>query len=275
MALGCKDTDFGFGADGGENAFEHNTLAFATSTGDEENPNGAWSTLIFRKLLENQTFKNDFINRFADMLNTTYRPVRVNTIIDQMKAKIKNEVLEHGKRWGSFYSLDSWEENINVMANFATNRPQHQRQHIIQKFRIPGEVTATIKVDNSDYGFIKINTIAINSETPGVDENPYPWQGIYFKNIPIKLKAIAMEGYKFSRWSGASNQTEEEITLTPASSFEITAHFVLDDNPKIPIYFWTLDNSIENNMPLTNVLSSFEVLGKGSLNFSSCLKVIL
>lgn len=267
-----KDTDFGFGADGGENAFQHNTLAFATSTGDEENPNGSWSTLIFRKLLENESFKNDFINRYADMLNTTYLPARVTAIIDEMKDKIKNEILEHGKRWGSFNSIDSWEENINTMTNFAAYRPEIQRQHITQKFRILGEMTATLKVSDSNNGYIKINTIAINSKTPGVEEEPYPWTGIYFKNIPVKLKAIPLEGYKFSHWSGASNQTEDEITLITTSSFEITAHFVPDDNPKIPIYFWTIDTSIENNFPLTSILSSYEILGKGVLNFQSSLE---
>jgi hypothetical protein len=85
-----KDTDFGFGAEGGEFAYLHNTLAFATSTGGDEFTNPEWSTLILRKLLDNSTFKNDFINRFADLMNTTYLPSRLEMIIDTMKSGIEN-----------------------------------------------------------------------------------------------------------------------------------------------------------------------------------------
>ena len=38
---------------------DHNSLADATAT-NGTSPNPPWSTLILRKLLENNTFKNDF-----------------------------------------------------------------------------------------------------------------------------------------------------------------------------------------------------------------------
>ena len=40
----------------------YNSLADATATNGPSAPNPAWSTLILRKLLENNTFKIDFIN---------------------------------------------------------------------------------------------------------------------------------------------------------------------------------------------------------------------
>lgn len=186
-----KDTDFGFGADGGTEAYLHNTLVFATSTGGDENTNPEWSTLILRKLLENVYFKNNFINRFADMMNTAYKPERVVSIINEMKSGIEHEILEHGHRWSSIMSLEQWNDNIDVMVQFAQNRTEQQRNHIRGKFNIEENITAVLNVSDESHGYIKINTIDITSITPGISENPYPWNGIYFKNIPITVKAIA------------------------------------------------------------------------------------
>jgi hypothetical protein len=50
--------------------YDSNTLATMTTIGDDDDINPAWSTWYFRKLLTNAEFKNYFINRFADLLNT-------------------------------------------------------------------------------------------------------------------------------------------------------------------------------------------------------------
>ena len=66
------DTDWGFGVNaygngGNQYGYEYNTLEFATSPTQTPNhhANPPWSTLLLRKLLENDEFKYDFINRFA------------------------------------------------------------------------------------------------------------------------------------------------------------------------------------------------------------------
>ena len=69
------DTDYGF-------AFpkwmaEHqkfNTLDFALETNGPGWPNPPWSTFLFRKLMENNSFKHRFINIYSDYLNTIFLP---------------------------------------------------------------------------------------------------------------------------------------------------------------------------------------------------------
>lgn len=268
-----KDTDFGFGADGGPQSYEHNTLAFATAVGGDVNSNPEWSTLILRKLLENNSFKNNFINRFADLLNTTYLPERVIDIINEMKNGVEDEIVEHGQRWNSIYSLQFWNSNIDVMIEFSNQRPAHQRNHILQKFSINSTINATLDVSSAEHGSIKINTIEIKDGTPGIVGNPYPWTGIYFESIPVKLTAIASPGYTFSHWSGASNSTEEQIIITPSTDFSIQAHFIEGGvTPQSEtIYFWMMDNNIVNDTPLQSIDATFEESGTASLVFNSCL----
>jgi len=254
----------------------HNTLAFATATGGPDYPNPEWSTLILRRLLENNEFKLNFINRFADLLNTYFLPSRVNAMIDIFKNKINPEIAEHQARWKPFYDVETWNDySIQSIRDFANTRPNNQRAHIRGKFGISGDINATLNVDDVAHGFIKMNTVEINSSTPGVAANPYPWTGIYFKNIPVTMKAIALPGFVFSHWSGASTSTSAEITLTTAADFSVTAHFVTagSGGEEVPIYYWVFDSSLENNTPLTSVNTTYNVnvLPQGVLNYQSCL----
>src|SRR5690606_17582644 len=243
--------------------------AFATSTGGDPISNPEWSTFLLRSMLANDSFKTYFINRFADLINTAYLPNRVNTVIDQMKAEIEPEIEEHWQRWNNISSLGNWQAQIDVMTDFATNRPDFQRDHIRAKFNIAQNVTATLDC-NDQHGFIKMNTIDITASTPGVTENPYPWSGVYFSGIPVTLKAFALPGYTFSHWSGASNSTDAEVTLTPDADFSITAHFVESaTTDRVPVYFWMIDSSVVNDTPLLSLDASYEASNQASLEFQS------
>ena len=65
------DTDFGFGIWNASN-FANNTLAFALAPNGPGWPNPPWSTLMLRRLTTNEEFVEDFVNRFATHLGTTF-----------------------------------------------------------------------------------------------------------------------------------------------------------------------------------------------------------
>lgn len=266
-----KDTDAGFGLMLDIN--DHNTLDFATAVGGTEWPNPEWSTLILRRLLENEAFELSFTNRFADMMNTFFLPERVVGLSNQFAAVIEPEIAQQYNRWAAPYSFAWWLESQNLVETFAMDRPIFQREHIRTKFGISNDIEATLDVNDDTNGYVKINTINITSDTPGVAANPYPWTGIYFHNIPVTLTAIPFEGYVFSHWSGDISSTEAQITYTPTGNFSVTANFILSDEPasEEPIYFWMIDNNITNDTPLTSINSTFEILNDGILSYQSCL----
>ena len=267
-----NDLDDGFG--NYPEGSDHNTLAFATATGIFDYPNPEWATLVLRRLLENEGFKLNFINRFADLLNTHFLESRVAGQINMYKTRLQPEIQEHIDRWKSPEDVESWEDySVQSMIDFGNTRPDNQRQHIREKFGISGDITATLSVDDMTRGYIKMNTVEINNSTPGVSANPYPWTGIYFKNIPVTLKAIPLPGYVFSHWSGASDSLTDEITITTADNFSVTAHFISSEEPgtEEPIYFWVFDGTVANNIPLTSLNSTFEVPTEGVLAYQSCL----
>ncbi|MBC7607438.1 MAG: CotH kinase family protein, partial [Burkholderiales bacterium] len=261
------DNTFSFGT----NNYNGNTLAIATSV-NNSGVNPDWSTLLLRKLLDNNTFKIDFINRFADLLNTSFLSTRIVSTINAMKAVVDPEIAGQISRWKSPEDLNEYNYSINYEINFANARPAFQRNHIRSKFGIAANINAILNVSNPSHGYIKMNTINIADGTPGIIGNPYPWTGIYFKDIPVKLKAIAKPGFVFSNWTGVSTSTDAEITITPSASFSITAVFVPDVvETSVPIYFWMMNGSIANNTPLTGMDSSYEITADGFIGYQSCL----
>lgn len=252
--------------------FNYDALAIATSV-NEDGVNPAWSTLILRRLLENNSYKNDFINRFADLLNTSFLSTRVISIINEMAAVIAPEMPGQIIRWSFPPDMAEWNEDLDYEKDFANARPALQRNHIRSKFGISSNINVMLSVSDPAHGYIKINTIDIKDGTPGITGNPYPWTGIYFHNIPLKLKAIPMTGYVFDHWSGASTSSNAEITITPTGNFSITAHFVPDGQSGtiVPIYFWMMDGTIANNTPLESLVPQFKLDTNAILDYESCL----
>ncbi|ESU30005.1 hypothetical protein FLJC2902T_04930 [Flavobacterium limnosediminis JC2902] len=250
---------------------DFDTLADATTT--DENIHELWSTLILRKLLANNSFKIEFINRFADLMNTNFLPGRIISQINSMAAVIAPEMNDQYFRWKGPEDDSDWQYHLEQERIFANQRPNYQRQHIRQKFGISQNINATLNVSDAAHGYIKMNTINVKAGTPGITGNPYPWTGIYFHNIPVKIKAVALPGYEFSHWTGASSSTSVEITITPTADFSVTAHFIPSGNVDVPqtIYFWMMDTDIQNDTPLTDIAATFEAAAEGNLHYESCL----
>ncbi|TYQ15437.1 UNVERIFIED_CONTAM: dockerin type I repeat protein [Acetivibrio alkalicellulosi] len=220
-----KDTDFGFGLDyGGQvdnDTIRHASVAsqgFLTANYPE-------AVVLFSSLLENDEFRREFINRLSDHLNTAFTPDRVNSVIDQLSGNIASAIPEHNNRWN--HRIQNWQENVNVLKNFANNRGPYVRQHIQSNFRsdVRGEATININTD-SLRGFVRVNSVDINESTPGVT-NPSRWSGVYFDGVPITITAIPKEGYEFERWEGLTgvSQQSETITFNPQNNMSITAVF--------------------------------------------------
>jgi hypothetical protein len=222
------DTDFGFGLYGASP--DHNTLAFATATNGPSWPNPPWSTFLLRRFLQNNSFRIKFINRFADQLNTAFRPDRVQAIIDDMASTLEPEFAEYIARWKQPGSIGSWRSNIDVMRQYAAARAGNVRQHIRSYFGIGAQYNLTVGAYDPSAGRLYVNTIELSPSTPGINPDPLPWTGIYFQNIPVTLRAEAWPGYKFAHWEGvAGNPTSPEIQLPMTGATAVTAVFEIDE----------------------------------------------
>ena len=137
------DTDLGFsfapiwGHPGG---VKHNTLQFALNDSATTYQNQDWSTLLFRKFLNNEQFKQEFIRKFVQHLEVTFHPERVVRTIDSLAANIKDEIPMHIHRWKdeadyALQSVEDWQSELDVLRSFALQRPAIVITHLQMQFK--------------------------------------------------------------------------------------------------------------------------------------------
>lgn len=244
------DLDFGFGLADNSKA-NRNMLTYAVDPNGPTFPtptaaNCPYGTFLFRNLLENNLFKYHFINRFADLLNSTFKTERVIQKLDTMQAVIAPAMAEHIARWSAPASISEWNNNVEAIRTFARQRPDYQRQHLIDYFNLGGTAAVMLNVSDPAKGSIRINTLSINENTPGVGSTPYPWKGIYFKNVPITLTALPKPGFRFVSWSDASLPQQASVQVILQQDISLTALFV-DEEANPPLAMPTLFNLSQGN----------------------------
>ncbi len=208
------DADFGFGLYDPAPSVP-NTLEFAAEPNGPDWPNPPWSTYIFRRLLENESFRSEFINTFCDHLNTTFQSGRAVALLDSLSNAIAPEMPNHIARWNSIWG---WDGNINVVRQFLLTRPGYSRIHLQQFFDLDNMVMLHLDVSPEGAGEIQINSIFISE---------FPWQGHYFPGLPITISAQPRSGFRFSGWMGVP-QGDSSLSFTLEGNSSFTALFEPD-----------------------------------------------
>ena len=214
------DTDLGFGAHE-RGQYDSNTLENATTTTGTYYANPAWSTFLFRSLLKNPGFRDEFIQRFAAHLNTTFASQRVLRIIDSLKCQIEPEMPRHIARWPKSTSFNSgWSYHLQVMNEFAVKRPDYVRQHLSAKFGLKGQLRLLLDQNIAQGGAILAAGVRVPAGT----------SGHYFAGVPVLLRAVPNRGYRFAGWQGAMNALKDSVVITLSADDTLTALFVRDES---------------------------------------------
>lgn len=184
-------------------------------------------------LLNNTEFKNYFINRSADLINTVFYPTNAKKAVAVLKAEMLPDMPKHFTRWGnswpnpygaaSSFDVPSWNSAVDTILYHMDNRPFHARNYIQAEFALPKQVDVTLDASPAGSGKIKISTIIPDS---------LPWDGVYFDGVPVMLSAIPNPGFKFKHWQSnvliPAPNTNDSVTLTISSNDVFTAYFEVD-----------------------------------------------
>ena len=231
------DTDAAFGGLNPFRVTSYDMMNHMTNPNYGNWPNPAWSTFLIRELLENETFRNDFINRSVDYMNSVFHPEHVISLIDKFEANLEPVIEEHIMRWGQIESKERWRFYIDRMRKFAEERPQYHFEHIAKYFDLKGTAELTIDVSSLKKGRVQINSLKIDEhlEGPASSENTYPWKGTYFREFPVTLVAHPYDGYRFSHWEGkgvSDGYPEDTLQVRPRGNMEIKAVFAPGERSK-------------------------------------------
>jgi hypothetical protein len=173
------------------------------------------------KTMENQEYREYFINRYADVMNTSYRIERLLTIENGYYDRWVLEMPNEYERWADPWNIPAW------MDGFLQNHLDFQEDLICKSetvwdqvqdvFDLDGQVSVTLEAVPPNGGVIHINSITPEST---------PWDGIYYHGVPVTISAEPNEGYLFMywesnevitqfvnpNWSGELNMSDIEFT---------------------------------------------------------------
>ncbi len=214
----------------------HNTLAFALAEGGTEWPNPDWSTVMLRSLLQNDGFRHRFIQAFADHMATTFQSTRVDALTESLHSAVAPYLDLHAERWGDFLNLSP-----SMFKDFAWERPHYIRQHIKEYFGLSGTARLTFDVSSPDAGEIRLNTIRLNTHTPGLRDakRPFPWTGEYFEGVPLHFTAKAFPGFEFAGWKETPS-ADASVTIIPVAGTRNTAQFRKSKTSQL-LHYWNFN----------------------------------
>lgn len=214
-----------------------NSLARALDSTAFVWPNPHWTTLPFRRAMENAAFRRDFINRTADFLNVLFDPQRVNARIDKFEALYLPEIQRHFDRWSPGWN--PWPDNVQVLRKFTNERPQYLRQQFTDYFsEINGTANITLEVSPPGAGQIIFSTVHLNG-------NHLPWSGEYFSGVDIPVTAVPAPGYVFSGWSDPAVGSHSSGKINLSGDATLIAYFTPGSSAKDTIVI----NEINYNSP--------------------------
>jgi hypothetical protein len=181
---------------------------------------------IWLQAMQNDEYKNYFINRYADIMNTAYLTDRLLDVEQGIFNQAYPEMANEYQRWGTSditgQMLDYYNRHIQFRSELICRGPQ-VRDDIQNGFSLPQQVDVTLDVFPAGAGKIKISTI-----TPDV----YPWNGIYFDGVPIQIEAIHNPGWLFDHWGTepliTNSLNDTFLDTLSNSSANFTAYFVED-----------------------------------------------
>lgn len=189
------------------------------------NPGGQGHVPMWNALLENDDFRNLYINRYADLLNTTLSCDFAIHHLDSLLAFIEPEMPRQIELWGG--TMQGWENNVQTLKNFILQRCGDEIVDLMEDCYDLEAITVTILIEGD--GSVQINTVVI-------DPSMTPWTGTYYAGIPIDLTGIPGINVEFINWEIVDgtivlpDDTDPSITINADGDIVIIANF----DPPVP-----------------------------------------
>ncbi len=175
---------------------------------------------IMKKLWENENYKNDFITRYCDLLNSTFKSEKWTEETVHTKTNLEPEIERQFEVW-SDGRFEWWQETaIPNLYDFTEQREDYARSFLGDRFELDNAENITISVDPPSAGYFEVNTLEVHE---------LPWDGYYFGELESSLVVHPNPGFTFSHWEIIGNvETNINVNKLDIRNFddlEVIAHF--------------------------------------------------
>ncbi len=182
-------------------------------------PGGQGHVPIVNALMTNATFRQYYVNRFADLMNTTFSCDSMLARLDSMILEIQPEMPGQCAKWGG--TMGGWTNNVTALRTYISTRCTTLVQGMIDCYGLNGPYDITIDVLPVGAGTVQINSLNLDQ---------FPWTGTYYGGIPIILQtAPTSTQYTFDYWEMVNvpspNANSDSITTDLTQVDYIIAHY--------------------------------------------------
>ena len=166
-------------------------------------------TILMIRLLENEGFKNAFINRFSVLLSMNFSPERLLKRINDLQSQVESEMARDQQFWN--YNASSMSNNLETIKNFAQTRQAKIRSEMESFFTLGSAVNMTLTAQGS--GKILVDGLPLDQST---------MQLTFYTGVPVTLTAKGETGV-FTGWSDGVKDATRKVN--PGDVQSLTAEF--------------------------------------------------
>lgn len=99
--------------------------------------NPEWSTFMFKAIMQNEEFQEDFLARIVDVVNNEFSYENTELIVDKWETIIGEEVERTINRWQIIEDINAWEARIDEMRYFLDARSCLLKEELESFFEVP------------------------------------------------------------------------------------------------------------------------------------------
>lgn len=140
------DFDFAMGYNG--SSFKRNMMGTLFSKNGVDTATSHLKTTLYYGLSRNSQWRDQFVERFVELIVTTFDPQRCSDILDQLVSEMEPEMARHTKYWGSKYSpgsVSAWKQEVERIRTWLQNRPEEVLKQLKSYFGLSqAEIDALI-----------------------------------------------------------------------------------------------------------------------------------
>ena len=209
------DADWSFGLD---YACRANAETVARFFDHQEHEDKSLFCQITKKILSDTIMRDIFLNRAADLLNTTFSPKNTKHIADSLMNNIMEEIPRHQEKWEE--SVENLEYCLTELETFADERKNYIPGQLVEQFNLEGFANIIITSNLPGACSFKVNSVEFTE---------LPDTCIYFQGILIEVTVIPKNGHKFLGWNDEQHPQTETVIIDPAEFSVLEAVFDTTD----------------------------------------------
>jgi gliding motility-associated-like protein len=187
-------------------------------------PGGQGHVPVLNALMNNPTFYQYYVTRYADLMNTSLSCDTMIDLLDTLILHITPEMPGQVAKWGG--SMGGWQGNVTAMRTYIQARCVALQQGMVDCYNLNGPYAITIDVSPAGAGTVDVNSLHLDQ---------FPWNGQYYGGIPTLLStAPTSSQYVFDHWeildSPTPSTTDDTISVDLTQPQTIVAVYKTQDN---------------------------------------------